>query len=203
MTISVLVPAYNEAGGLPRTLPAIAAAMEAFRARGWAAELIVCDNNSTDATPEIARALGATVVFEPVNQIARARNRAAAAATGDWLVFVDADSLPSRELFANMAELIAGGRTLAGGATVVMDDRRWWARMMVAGWNWTSRLARWAAGSLMFVEAAAFREVGGFNAALYAGEEIDLFRHLKRRARRAGLAIRILHEHPLSTSARK
>jgi len=55
--------------------------------------MIVCDNNSTDRTAEIARAAGAIVVYEPVNQIARRRNCGAAAATGDWLIFVDADSI--------------------------------------------------------------------------------------------------------------
>ncbi len=203
MTISVLVPAFNEAQGLAQALAAVRAAMTAFDTRGWAAELIVCDNNSTDGTAGIARVAGATVVFEPVNQIARARNRAAAAATGDWLVFVDADSEPSRALFEDMAETIARGGVLAGGATVTMDDRRFWARALVASWNWTSRLARWAAGSFIFVEAAAFRQAGGFNQTLYAGEEIDLFRRLKAAARRAGLAVRILHRHPLQTSARK
>jgi glycosyltransferase involved in cell wall biosynthesis len=203
MRISVLVPAFNEAQGIGGTLRAIRAAMAAFDARGWATELIVCDNNSTDATAELARAAGATVVFEPVNQIARARNCAAAAATGDWLVFVDADSLPSAALFADVAAQIEGGRVMAGGSTVTMDDTRFWARAMVASWNWTSRLTRWAAGSFIYVRADAFRAVGGFNQALYASEEIDLFRRLKKAARRAGLGIRILHRHPLHTSARK
>jgi glycosyltransferase involved in cell wall biosynthesis len=40
--------------------------------------VIVVDNNSTDATAELARRGGARVVFEPVNQIARARNAGAA-----------------------------------------------------------------------------------------------------------------------------
>src|SRR5438876_11028275 len=74
-------------------------AMEAFAERGWPAELIVCDNNSDDRTAQIARAAGARVVFEPVNQIARARNTGAAHAAGEWLIFIDADSHPSRELF--------------------------------------------------------------------------------------------------------
>lgn len=203
MTISVLVPAFNEAQGLAHTLATVRDAMAVFQARGWRTELIVCDNNSTDTTADVARASGATVVFEPVNQIARARNCAAAAATGDWLVFVDADSQPSTALFADVAAEIAGGRTMAGGSTVTMDDRRVWARAMVGSWNWTSRLTRWAAGSFIFVRADAFRGVGGFNQALYASEEIDLFRRLKRAARRAGLAVRILHRHPLFTSARK
>ncbi len=203
MTISVLVPAFNEAQGLAQTLAAVRAAMAAFETRGWSAELIVCDNNSTDDTAAIARAAGATVVFEPVNQIGRARNRAAEAASGEWLIFVDADSEPSVALFAEAAEAIASRRVLAGGATVTMDDRRFWARMLIGSWNWASRLGRWAAGSFIFVEASAFRQAGGFNQALYAGEEIDLFRRLKPIARRAGRVIRILHRHPLHTSARK
>ena len=68
----------------------------------------MCDNNSKDRTAEIARAAGARVVFEPVNQIARARNAGAAAATGIWLVFVDADSHPSAALFDEVAGQILG-----------------------------------------------------------------------------------------------
>ena len=83
-------------------------------------ELIVCDNNSTDRTAGIASAAGATVVLEPLNQIARARNTGAAEATGDWLFFVDADSHPTRELFGDAAEQILSGRVLAGGATIRM-----------------------------------------------------------------------------------
>jgi glycosyltransferase involved in cell wall biosynthesis len=45
-----------------------------------AGEIVVCDNNSTDATAEQARAAGARVVFEPVNQISRSRHRGAAQA---------------------------------------------------------------------------------------------------------------------------
>jgi len=76
-------------------------------------------------------------------------------------------------------------------------------RLVVALWNLVSRGARWAAGSLMFCEAAAFRAVGGFSEALYASEEIELFRRLKRFARRERRSVVILHRHPLLTSARK
>ena len=77
-------------------------------------ELIVCDNNSTDRTAAIAAAAGAIVVFEPINQISRARNTGAARATGDWLLFVDADSFPTRELFADVVAAISSGACMAG-----------------------------------------------------------------------------------------
>ena len=95
MRISVIIPAFNEELLLGETLRHVNAAMAGFSRRGWETELIVCDNNSTDNTAKLARAAGATVVFEPFNQIARARNAGAAAACGEWLVFIDADSHPS------------------------------------------------------------------------------------------------------------
>src|SRR6185436_8487054 len=118
--ISIVVPAFNEARGLPATLASIQRATAALDARGWRHELIVCDNNSTDRTAEIARARGARVVFEPVNQISRARNAGAAHASGDWLVFIDADSRVSATLLRDMFFQMQNG-CLAGGATIVLD----------------------------------------------------------------------------------
>lgn len=203
MKISVVVPAFNEERGLAACLRSIREAMTAFDEAGWSSELIVCDNNSTDRTAAIAREHGADVVFEPVNQISRARNAGAARASGDWLVFVDADSHPTRELFADMARLIAHGRCLAGGSTVRLDASDVPSMLVIGGWNAISRLMRWAAGSFIFCEASAFRAAGGFSLELYAAEEIDLFRRLKRLARRRGRTVEILQDHPLQTSARK
>jgi hypothetical protein len=57
---------------------------------------------------------------------------------------------------------------------------------------------RWAAGSFVFCQAAAFRKIGGFSTELYASEEIDFSRRLKRLG-----ALEILSRHPLRTSGRK
>jgi GT2 family glycosyltransferase len=203
MRISVIVPAFNEESELGTTLRSIRAAMSAFDARGWPSELIVCDNNSSDQTAAIARAAGATVVFEPVNQISRARNAGAAAATGDWLIFVDADSHPGAALFDDVAAEIQGGRCLAGGSTVTFENPERALRAVAFTWNSLSRMTRWAAGSFIFCQATVFHEVGGFSRDLFAGEEIDLFRRLKRAARAHGGVITILHRHPLQTSDRK
>jgi glycosyltransferase involved in cell wall biosynthesis len=202
-TISIIVPAFNEAAILADTLAVIRRAAGAFEEAGFIWELIVCDNNSTDQTAAIARAAGAQVVFEPINQIGRARNTGAAAAAGEWLLFIDADSHPSRDLIADVAREIAGGQCLAGGSTVTIAHPALAARFVIAAWNLTSRLTRWAAGSFIFCEAAAFREIGGFDLRLFAAEEIDLFRRLKRLARSRRRSIRILTAHPLQTSARK
>ena len=135
--------------------------MTAFSRRAWSSEIIVCDNNSTDRTAELSRAAGARVVFEPVNQIARARNCGAAAATGDWLMFIDADSHPSAELLAEVAEQIQTGRCLAGGCTIRVEGGNWWGPSQAAVERHQPR--RPANGQVVsiFCKADAFREVGG------------------------------------------
>lgn len=203
MKISVVIPAFNEEKLLGATLRSIQEAGAAFGGLGWTMEIVVCDNHSTDATAELARAAGARVVFEPVNQIARARNAGAAAAGGQWLVFVDADSRPTRELFAEVAGEIQSGRCLAGGCTVRMDQRHFLGDCGTGLWNLISRTQKWTAGSFIFCEAAAFWKIGGFNGELFASEEIDLSRRLKKLARQEGKKMVILHRHPLLTSARK
>jgi glycosyltransferase involved in cell wall biosynthesis len=204
MRVSVVLPAFNEEKLLPAALAAVREAASAFTARGWEWECVVCDNNSTDGTAAVARAGGATVVFEPVNQIGRARDAGARVATGDWLVFIDADSTPSSALFASIAERIASGRALGGGSTVELEPGTpRYARFVCGLWNLWSRLAGWAAGSCVWVEAEAFRAAGGFGTEYYAGEEVFLSRRLKTLARRSGRRFVILADHPLRTSSRK
>ncbi len=203
MKISIIIPAFNEERLIVDTLKQVKAAAQAFTSRGWEMELILCDNNSSDKTAELARGEGSRIVFEPVNQIARARNTGAAAATGQWLLFIDADSHPSRELLAEVADQIASGECLAGGSAVVFA--RPTRSVLVAAWVWNSlsRLLKWMAGAFIFVETQAFRQIGGFNQDFYIAEEIDLSQRLKVEARIRKRKIVILQQHPLVTSSRK
>ena len=101
--ISFVVPAHNEEALLARTLASIHAAAAAVRADY---ELIVVDDASTDRTPEIATQHGARVVRVAARQISAVRNAGAREATGDVLVFVDADTiLPPETLAAALAAL--------------------------------------------------------------------------------------------------
>jgi glycosyltransferase involved in cell wall biosynthesis len=203
MKISLVVPAYNEEKLIARSLACIRAALAPFRQRGWETELIVCDNNSSDRTAALAREAGAMVVFEAVNQISRARNRGAQSATGDWLIFVDADSYPSSELMEDVATAMESARYLGGGSTVRLEGVTGLTRFMNGLWNGLSRTMGWAAGSFLFCETAAFRVLGGLSEDLYASEEIEFSRRLRQQARGLGKTTVILARHPLMTSARK
>lgn len=204
MKISIVIPAYNEERLLPATLESVRKACEAFADRGWAWEIVVCDNNSSDRTALLAREGGAQVVFEPVNQIGRARDTGARAAKGEWLIFIDADSTPGVGLFSSIATAITQGKALGGGATVRLDAQApWQARLLGFCWNTWSRLVKWAAGSCIWVSASAFHEVGGFGNEAYAGEEVGLSRRLKRLGKQKRRTFIILSDYPLETSSRK
>ena len=140
----MVIPAFNEAKLLGRTMAAAGESSGAFAARGWTVETVVCDNNSTDGTGAIAAAAGARVVFEPVNQISRARNQGASIATGDWLIFIDADSCPSREIFERVAENIESGACIGGGCLVKLDEDLPAGARVVRLWNFVSRTMRWS-----------------------------------------------------------
>lgn len=205
MKISIVIPAYNEQTELPACLASVDRAVKAvtdgFDLTEF--ELIVTDNNSSDQTAEIARNCGATVVFEPVNQIAKARNTGAAAATGDWLLFIDADSRLHPVTLRETLQAMNTGHYGAGGCLVWMDDAPFWGRNFVRLWNFLSRTMRWAAGSFIFCRHEAFRDVGGFDEQYFAAEELYLSQALKKWCRERAQRFVILRKHPHKSSARK
>ncbi len=208
MRLSVIIPAYNEEKLLPGCLASVAEAVSELRAKGtvepdWTPEVIVADNASTDATAGIAAERGARVVREEHRQISRARNAGAAAAGGEWLLFIDADSSLHPATLRELLEAIRSGRVAAGGCLVAFDRAPPMGRLGVRIWNLISRTQRWAAGSFVFCRADAFRETGGFSSELYAAEEIDFSRRLKRWARTRRLRFVILTAQPHVSSGRK
>lgn len=203
MKISIVVPAFNEEKCLGETLAHIKAASGAFPPVGWESELIVCDNNSNDRTAETARSAGAIVIFEPVNQISRARNSGAAAATGDWLVFVDADSHPSADLFTDMVKEIQFGNCIAGGATICWDQKRFIFELMMPILNIGFRWRKLIHGPFIFIESAVFRKLGGFSVETFSGEDWELGQRLQKLAKETGKRFVILHRHPVLTSMRR
>lgn len=203
MKLSIVIPAFNESRHISTCLRSVYKALGENAKAGFASEVIVVDNNSTDATADLAREVGARVVFEPINQISRARNAGARTATGDWLLFIDADSWLHAESLADLIAAMATGKLVGGGSLVGLEPAPLLARCLITSWNLLSVLVKWAAGSFLFCRADAFREVGGFSENLYAAEEVELSNKLKRWAKGRGLNFRILTAHPHISSGRK
>ena len=203
MHLSIVIPAFNEERLIESCLESISASCANHHAHGLTTEIIVVDNNSTDRTAHLAREAGAHVVFEPINQIGRARNAGAAAATGDWLLFLDADSALSPELLADIVAMIDEGNSVGCGSTLAMDGLPWWANGIFHLWRGMSKTFQWAAGALIVCRRDAFHDVGGFPLDIYALEEIELSKQLKKWGRQRDLQFIILSKHPLKTSSRK
>lgn len=197
---SIIIPAYNEEDELPLTLSAIRAAMDAIPLSG---EVIVTDNNSTDATARIAREWGATVVFESHNQIARARNTGARAARGRYFVFIDADTRICGDLLQAALTALASGNIVGGGARIGFDRKvTGLSKALLHTWNWVSRKFGVAAGSFVYCLREAFEGIGGFDEGVYAGEEVWLSRSLKKWGRPRKLAF-VVQPIAVETSGRK
>lgn len=203
MLVSIVIPAFNEENYLPQTLALINFALQDNMAKGFLWEIIVCDNNSTDRTAEIAINQGAKVIFEPINQIAKARNRGAEIARGDWLLFSDADSYPPPALINAITEIIADGNYIGCGTTVLVEGGTLFNKLRMERLNPLFRFFNWSGGALLLCESAAFRAFGGFSTALYAYEEVDFVQRLKRFGRTKGQKFTVIHRHPVVTSGRK
>lgn len=194
MTLSFIVPAHDEELLLPATLAAIRAATAIA---DEACEVIVVDDASRDATAAVAERAGARVLHVEKRQIAAARNAGADAAAGAALFFVDADTLITREVVRAAVEALDAG-AVGGGAAVRFDEPLPpWSRLVVPPLVWLYRRLRLAGGCFLFCDRTHFEAVGGFDPALYAGEEVFLSRALRRRGRF------VLLEEEVTTSGRK
>jgi glycosyltransferase involved in cell wall biosynthesis len=198
---AIIIPAYNEAEELPVTLAAIRAAMAQ---QNFCGECVVVDNNSNDATAQVALAAGADrVVFEPINQIARARNTGAKSTAARWLIFIDADTRIQPDLLSNTLQQLAN-KSAGGGSLMQFEgSASGLGRCGIHIWNQISRLSKTAAGGYLYCRKHAFEAIGGFDEKLYASEEIRFSRLLRKWAKKNKCTVNILTDFPAQTSTRK
>jgi glycosyltransferase involved in cell wall biosynthesis len=150
MRISVILPAKNEAEGLRQTLPAIRAAFPD-------AEVIVVDDGSTDATATVASDCGARVLRSPYSMgNGAAIKRGARVATGEVLVFMDADGQHGPQFIQPLLDCIDAGYDMAVGARNAMGQAN---RGRGAANAFYNRLASWMTGHTISDLTSGFRAV--------------------------------------------
>jgi len=203
LLISVIIPAYNEEKRIEQTINRINRALKANREKGYSWEIIVCDNNSTDRTAEIATKKGAKTVEEPFKQISRVRNTGAGVAQGEWFIFIDADSYPLPELISEVIEVIENGNNIGCGTTILVEEGTLFNKLRMERLNPFYRIFNFCGGAFILCQREAFQFIKGFSTHLYAYEDIDFVFRLKKYGRLREKKFPVLYKNPVITSGRK
>jgi glycosyltransferase involved in cell wall biosynthesis len=150
MRISIILPAKNEANGLRQTLPGLKAAYPE-------AEVIVVDDGSTDETAAVAVENGVRVLSSPYSMgNGAAIKRGARAASGEILVFMDADGQHNAGDIAKLLECLDAGYDMAVGARNAGGQANVGRGAANALYN---RLASWMTGHRIADLTSGFRAV--------------------------------------------
>jgi len=184
LAVSVVVPVLNGADTIRDLLTALAHQTGAPRD----AAVIVVDNGSTDATADVVAQFPVTYLQEPTPGPSAARNRGLAHARGDVVVFVDADTVPTRRWLAEMtapfadpALLVVGGHAVDFRATT--PAQRFMAQLGARRLEHDFFRAHvpYVAAESMAVRRAALLTVGGWDETLRTAEDLDVCVRLVRR----------------------
>jgi glycosyltransferase involved in cell wall biosynthesis len=179
---TVVIPAFNEAALLGRTL-------ESLHRQDFAGavEIIVVDNNSTDETASIASSYGAIVLFEPQAGVCWARQRGTSVATGEIVLSTDADTVhPTGWLSRIDAQFRASERCVAVAGPCRFTPAPMWARtypsllfgMVYLIYALTGRIVYASATNIAFRRSA----FTGYDTTLtQGGDELGLLRRLRGR----------------------
>ena len=190
-TVSIVIPAYNEAAGIGELL----AYLRQATADEPDLEIIVADGGSTDNTRALARRAGAAVVRSPRKGRAAQLNYGARQATGDILYFLHADTYPPPGFLADLRQARRQGYG-SGCYRLAFDHGHWFLRFSA----WCTRLplllVRFGDQSL-FVQRELFARVSGFREDLLVMEDQEIVGRLQAQG-----AFQVL-PRVVTTSARK
>ncbi len=184
LLLSVIIPAHNEERHIGRTL----AALQSQTLSADQFEVILVDDRSSDRTVEIAHTFSAlTLQVEQIasGSIGEVRNRGAAIAQADILLFLDADCVPRPDLLAG-AITLAERQTLWGAHYRVPPDSTWvgrvWARFQATEQRGPTRFLP---GGTLLIHSSDFALLGGFQKGLETSEDVELC----RRAHQQGMQV--------------
>lgn len=202
-TLSVVIPAFNEADYLPRYLPTVLASLRRWEEiSGLVGEVIVVDNASTDATADIAASFGARTVAEPVRSIGRVRNTGARVARGRMLFFTDADvALPLEAISAAATAMDQGA--VGGAIPPLYTPTRLGARLLCAYWDHYRTRGGGAQGVAQFCTGLAFKAVRGYRTDYFMSEDVEFFARLTRHGQESGGPVVIVDDLRVRPSTRR
>jgi glycosyltransferase involved in cell wall biosynthesis len=204
MLISIIVPAFNEERYIGITLDSIKQAqLLLLNEKGVPAEIIVVDNDSTDSTASMARSFDAEVFNEPTHNVAKVRNVGASRASGDILVFVDADVVVPESLLCRIYEAMSNELCLGGAVDTNYLPAKYLVKVYLRMWRLVGRFAGMAQGATQFCRKDIYASLNGYDETLYMGEDVDFYWRLKRFAKRRHGSVQFIGDIQVSPSSRR
>lgn len=161
MKLSVIIPTLNEVEHLPATV----ASLRGNAVRGGPHEIIVADTGSTDGSQELSLDLGLKLVrcVNPLPGRASAINQGAASATGDVLLFLDADTSLPKGYDESLEEVLMSCGVVGGAFEFTLDGEEFGLRVVEILNRLRYRVRqRYYGDQGVFVRADVFRKIGGF-----------------------------------------
>jgi glycosyltransferase involved in cell wall biosynthesis len=199
--LSVIIPAYNEEQCLPQTLEHIGKALSIV---AGTPEVIVVDNDSQDRTKQVAEFFGAKVLLEQEHNIAKVRNTGAEHASGNVLIFIDADTLAPQTLFREIGEVMEDEQCYGGAVSVEYEElQRKWMRYYLLGWKFWGKVFNMAQGATQYCRKSVFEQLNGYDQTIFLGEDIEFYWRLSNLAKRDGSYLHFLAHPPVKTSSRR
>lgn len=177
---SVIVPAFNEAANIARSL----AALEAQTLFPSSFEVIVVDNGSTDGTIEEATKFASRLPLKIVSRtgcnVSAVRNHGAALSRGRILSFLDADCIPPTN-WLERSRVLAPPNAIWGAHYLVPPNSTW------VGKVWFEYQATAQEGEVSFIPASNlfirrtdFTRIGGFGESLETSEDVEICMRAKK-----------------------
>ena len=204
MLISIIVPAYNEEKYIGLTLGSIKRAQQLLLSeKGIPAEIIVVDNDSTDSTANIARSFEAQVFNEPTHNVAKVRNVGANRASGNVLVFIDADVIVPERLLCRIHEAMSDELCLGGAVDTDYQPAKYSVQIYLRMWRFIGQVAGMAQGATQFCRKDIYASLRGFDETLYMGEDVDFYWRLKRLAKRCHAHVQLIEDVQVAPSSRR
>jgi rSAM/selenodomain-associated transferase 2/rSAM/selenodomain-associated transferase 1 len=172
--ISIIIPALNEAATIGETLCELECSPHL--------EVIVVDGGSKDNTVALAGSYGAKVIQSHPGKAVQ-MNAGAAAAAGDILLFLHADTLLSADFSDQIVAALNQKGVVAGAFRLSIDSTAAGIRIIERMANWRSRFLRMPYGDqALFMKKSLFEEIGGFPD-MPIMEDYVLVRRIKRKGR--------------------
>jgi glycosyltransferase involved in cell wall biosynthesis len=181
VSLSVIVPAFNEQAYIGKTLDHINRSIADV---GLDVQVIVVDNGSTDQTADVARASGASVFVEPTRNVARARNTGARASNGETLLFIDADTLVPVGLLSRINEVMSAPACVGGAVDIRYQPASLLIRGYLGMWRLLGNALGMAQGAAQFCRRDVYLALRGYDETLFMGEDLDFYWRLRRLAKR-------------------